>query len=294
MSSRPPPPAELLRWQRSLNRNSAAQGEAFADHRAQVMALLASTEGELALLGAGNCNDVDLPALVARHGQVHLLDLDDEALRRTVGRQPPEVAARLVVHPPIDLSGAMDLLTPAAATAAFRRDPPAREDRIRAAVGRTFDTVVSACLLTQIVQSCRRGLGLEHPHLTDAADLLLTAHMRALLLLTRPGGSAVLMTDTVSSETYPLDELYDPATATALLDELERSDNLLTGTEPRTLRRFLTRDPVAAPLLAGPPRVVPPWLWHLGGDVTLLTYALVIRRSDREAFRENDSSPVAT
>jgi hypothetical protein len=266
VSPRPTFPPDLLRYQRSLNRNSATGWESFAGHRAHLMELLAASGGELALLGAGNCNDVDLAALVARHGEVHLLDLDDEALRRARDRQPRDVAARLVVHPPVDLSGGMELLAPAAATAAFRAGASDRQDRICAAAGRTFDTVVSVCVLTQIAQSCRRGLGLDHPHVTDAADLLLTAHLRALVLLTRPGGTAILVTDTVSSETY-------------LLEELERTDNLLTGTQPRMLRRFFARDPVVAPLIGGSPRLAPPWLWKLSEQVTLLTYAVLLARA---------------
>jgi hypothetical protein len=213
---------------------------------------------------------------------VHLIDLDDEALRRARDRQPPEVAARLVVHPPLDLSGGLERLTPSAAAAALRVDPDelarAAIDRLRAAIGATFDTVVSACLLTQITQSCRRGLGMDHPNVADIADGLLTVHLRTLPLLTNPGGTALLVTDAVSSETYPLDELYDQSSAASLLDQLEQTENILTGTAPRDLRRFFTRDPIAAPLLARPPRLIAPWLWRLGDEVTLLTYAWVLSR----------------
>jgi hypothetical protein len=280
----PVPPPQLLRYQRSLNRNSAPRWDGYAGHRERMMALLAQTRGSLALLGAGNCNDVDLPALVARHPEVHLIDLDDEALRRARDRQPPEVAARLVVHPPLDLSGGLERLTPSAAAAALRVDPDelarAAIDRLRAAIGATFDTVVSACLLTQITQSCRRGLGMDHPNVADIADGLLTVHLRTLPLLTKPGGTALLVTDAVSSETYPLDELYDQSSAASLLDQLEQTENILTGTAPRDLRRFFTRDPIAAPLLARPPQLVPPWLWQLGEEVTLLTYAWVLSRRE--------------
>jgi hypothetical protein len=277
----PPPPA-LLRYQKDLNRNSCARWDGFAGHRERMMALLAETGGSLALLGAGNCNDVDLPALLARHSEVHLVDLDDEALRRARERQLPDVGARVVLHSPVDLTGALDRLTPGAAAAVLRADPgelhEAATARIRSAIGRTFDTVVSCCLLSQITQSCRRGLGTDHPDLNDIADGLLTAHLRALLLLTNPGGTALLVTDVVSSETYPLDELYTPENALPLLDQLEQTGNLLTGTSPRDLRRFFTRDDVAAPLLATPPRLVPPWLWRLGEDLTLLTCAWVLLR----------------
>ena len=234
----------------------------------------------LALLGAGNCNDVDLPALAGRCAAVHLVDLDGEALQRARDRQPDEVAARLALHPGVDLSGGLDRL-PAARSGARPIDPAALAAaalaRLRADLPSDLDVVVSACLLSQITQSCRLALGMEHPQLFEIAEALVSAHLRALVSLVRPGGAAILVTDVVSSETYPLDELSDEPLG-RLLNRLEATDNLLTGTQPRFLRRFFARDPVAAPLLIGPARLVEPWLWKLGDDLTLLAYALVLKR----------------
>jgi hypothetical protein len=279
----PAPAPELLRYQRTLNRNSAGRWGAFASHRERVTALIADaagpTPGTVALLGAGNCNDVDLVALAARHGSLHLVDLDHEALQRARDRQPAEVAVRLALHPSVDLSGGLDRLS-AARTGSV--DPGALAQgalaHILAALPGPFDTVVSTCVLSQIAQSCRMVLGVSHPGLHAAAEALVSAHLRALIRLTRPGGTAVLVTDVVSSETYPLEELAPEQPLARLLDHLEATDNVLTGTRPRFLRRFFTRDPVAGPLVDPPPRQVDPWLWRLGDDLTLLTYALVLSR----------------
>ena len=87
---------------------------------------------------------------------------------------------------------------------------------------------------------------MEHPHLFELAEAVVTAHLRALVLL-RPGGRAVLVTDVASSETYPLEELAADQPLARLLDHLEATDNVLTGTQPRFLRRFFTRDPSPRP-----------------------------------------------
>jgi hypothetical protein len=280
-------PPRILTYQQQLNRGSAPQRAAFLSHRERVMALLtaAASGGSLAVLGAGNCNDLDLPPLTTLYAGVHLADLDREALRRARDAQPPEVAARLVLHAPLDLSGGLNDLsaaarTPAAPHASALAD--AAQRRITRALPGPFDTVVSACLVSQIAQSCRLLLGMDHPRLFPLAEALVSAHLRALLALTRPGGTAVLVTDVVSSETYPLEELAAEQPLHQLLDHLQATDNLLTGTQPRFLRRFFTRDPVAAPLMAGPPRMTDPWLWRVGGDLTLLAYALVLVRSRTE------------
>jgi hypothetical protein len=290
------PPEDPARYQRAVNRTSSTAWEAFTAHRERVMSLLEDAlslaaapraEGRpddrptLALLGAGNCNDVDLVHLVGRCQTVHLVDLDGEALRRARDRQPPEVAARLVLHPGIDLSGGLDRLA-SARTPTRRLDPAELASsalaRLQATLPGDLDVVVSACLISQIAQSCRLALGVAHPHLFEIAEALVSAHLRALVSVARPGGTAVLVTDVVSSETYPLEELADDEPLPRLLDRLEATDNVLTGTQPRFLRRFFLRDAIAAPLVDGPPRLQDPWLWRLSDELTLLAYALVMVR----------------
>jgi hypothetical protein len=285
-----------VRYQRAVNRTSSAAWAAFAGHRERVMSLLhdalscsatvqphepLDARPTLALLGAGNCNDVDLVDLAGRCQTVHLVDLDGEALRRARDRQPPGVAARLLLHGGIDLSGGLDRVA-GARPPGHGIDPGGLASsalaRLQAALPGDLDVVVSACLISQIAQSCRLVLGVEHPRLFEIAEALVSAHLRALVSLARPGGTAVLVTDVVSSETYPLEELADDEPLPRLLDRLEATDNVLTGTQPRFLRRFFTRDPIAAPLVAGPPRVHDPWLWRLSDELTLLAYALVVVR----------------
>ena len=90
-------PADLIALHRTWNRETAANGALFAEHRARVTAtVLEAAEGQasvLALLGAGNCNDVDLAAFAARFQEVHLVDLDRESIQRASERQPPETRA---------------------------------------------------------------------------------------------------------------------------------------------------------------------------------------------------------
>jgi hypothetical protein len=277
------PPALLAHHQEN-NRQSARSWDSFAEHRARVTQLAldaAAAGGRLAVLGAGNCNDLDLVALASRFAEIHLVDLDREALRRAQERLPAEAAARVTLHAPVDLSGALHRL------AAFRRTPPtpaqlgvlprAAAESVLAALPGGFDVVLSACLLSQLMHSCYLALGTRHPTLRLTACALAIAHLRSLAGLTAPGGTAVVVTDTVSSETYAIDELWPDRDPMAMLNEVDRQDYALSGTAPGFVRKIITQDAVVAPL-ASPPRLIPPWRWRFTTELTYLVYGYVFRR----------------
>jgi hypothetical protein len=280
LSARPEIPAELLDRHRLFNRNSEGLWQTFAGHRANVDALLAPLVAapgtRLCVLGAGNCNDLELPTLA--RAELHLVDLDDEAVGKGIARQGLAPSA-VQVHAPLDVTGLMPRLK------AFAQTAPAQLVADAATAATTavstlpgpFSVVVSACLLSQLMHTCRLALGAKHPALGQVGHALVVAHLRALAQLTAPGGTLVLVTDTASSQTYPLVELWDAQTPRALQDQLERSENVLSGTSSIYLRRQLNTDPVLRPLVART-RLVDPWLWQLGDDVTLMAYALVVTR----------------
>lgn len=281
-ASAPPAPAPILEHHRDNNRASAAGWDAFDRHRQRVTALIAETAGDrLALVGAGNCNDVDLAALAPLYPEIHLIDLDPEALGRARTRQTAPVQAQLTLHAPVDVSGVYaelprfrgQTLSPAELEAL----PDRALARARAGLPDGFATVVSACCLSQLMHSLFIALG-RHPQLDALATALGRAHLRFLLSLARPGGRVLLLSDVVSTETFPLRELWGTRPPLALLGEIERSGNFLSGTAMTFIRRLLVSDAPAAALAAGPSEVIEPWLWELSEDLAFLVYGLRIRR----------------
>src|SRR5262245_40861383 len=102
--------------------NAASRGhwDCYADHRARVTALLrpdpAARPGRLCVLGAGNCNDLDLAALAALYREVHLVDLDPDALAFGVQRQGVAGRSGVFCHGNIDVTAmlaAVENWTPA-------------------------------------------------------------------------------------------------------------------------------------------------------------------------------------
>jgi len=273
-------PAGLLELHRGLNRDTAEGWRRYSEHRARVTALAPGGD-TCAVLGAGNCNDVDLEALAGRYRQIHLIDLDAEALERARARQGGEVAARLVLHAPVDLSGALhrldDFKRRTLSPAELGGLPRESATAALVAIERRFDTVLSACVLSQIMHTCNRALGPESAQLEIIACALVIAHLRLLGQLLRPGGTGVVVTDTVSSHSYALEELWGEREPLALLDHLEATGNFLSGTSPAFLRRILRTDEIVAKLVDSP-RLIAPWLWRVDEELTLLAYALTFRR----------------
>jgi hypothetical protein len=273
----PVPPA-LVDYHRKNNQATAARWDSFAEHRVRLTALALEPPGQtLAVLGAGNCNDLDLPALAARFREIHLIDLDEEAVRGARDRQPESVQGKLVVHAPVDLSGAFDRLAAfknkPATPAELAQLPAASVQKILRSVPGPFDVVLSACLLSQLMHSCYVALGLQHPQLHIIATALAVAHLRSLGALIAPGGTGLVVTDTISSETYALEELWGDRPPLQLLEEIDRGGRTLTGTAPSFLRKILRDDAQLAP-----PRLVEPWLWRFTEEMTFLVYALSLQR----------------
>jgi hypothetical protein len=276
------PPA-VLAHHLDNNRATAQSWGTFTEHRDRVtrLALEVAGGGRLIVLGAGNCNDLDLAALAGQYRELHLADVDGAALQRARQRLAAEVAAAVTLHAPVDLSGALHRLT------AFRKTPPTpaqlaalpktAAEAVLAALPGGFDVALSTCLLSQLMHSCYLALGARHPALHTTASALAIAHLRSLVSLLAPGGTAVVVTDTISSETYAIDELWPERDPVELLNDVDRRGVGLSGTAPSFVRNIVTQDAVMAPL-ASPPRLCPPWRWRLSDELTYLVYALVFRR----------------
>jgi hypothetical protein len=227
----------------------------------------------LALLGAGNCNDVDLPRLADAFAEIHLVDVDGAALARAVARQPEPVRPRLRRHA-VDLSG-----LPARRLGRWKRVAPqpaeieaaagAALDSILTKLGGPFDVVASTCVLTQMSFALREALGDRHPALEAARFALMRTHLSTLVGLAAPGGAALFVTDVVSSTSYALGEPGDGRSTTDLLRDVVSSG-----------AAYFTANPeLAAGLLAevATPELLEPWLWTGPLERTYLVYALRVR-----------------
>ena len=261
----------------------------FGPHRDRVTQLLvdsATRGGRLCVLGAGNCNDVDLEALLDGFQEIHLVDLDTDALTAGVARQGCEASSRVLLHGDVDVTFLADRL------ASWTAEHPPESGELDACLelaathppldlAGPFDTVCSACLLTQLLDSVLMALGQRHPRCLDLALRVRARHLRLLVELLRPGGTGVLVMEIVSSATFP--ELPDVPesrlleTATRLINER----NFFTGMNPLVIRASFRSDPQLAPWVEAA-EITRPWLWDLGPRVYLVC-AIVVRRKPVES-----------
>lgn len=271
--------------QKRQNEQSRDRWECFAPHRDRVTRLLteaAPPAGRLCVLGAGNSNDLDLPALLQAYAQVHLVDWDAAALQAGFARQACEPTDHVRLYGPVDLTFVADRL----ATGTPERPP---SDAQLDACVRTlaahppldlpspFDTVASVCLLTQLFQCVGLSLGLQHPRLVDTIMRLRAQHLGLLLELLRPGGTAVLVSDFVSSLTCPDLPQVPEANLCDKAVELIGRRNFFTGVNPFLIRQLFESHPALAPAVASV-QMTSPWLWDFGPRVYLVCAILVRRK----------------
>lgn len=284
-------PAEAVAMNRltelQVRRNRAAGdrwGE-MAPHRQQVTARLLELAGplfsRLCVLGAGNCNDLELPRLTAAYREVHLVDLDAEALATGAARQAAD-ASRLHLHGGVDVTGVWDLL--AGWSPQSPPDETEFERCLKLAAGppwlplpAPFDVVASTCLASQLIEAVALSLGAAHPRLLELLLAVRTAHMRRLVQLARAGGRGLLVADFVSSDTVPGLAAVSDSELPALVDQLLREGNFFHGLNPRVLDSLFRADPIIAPLVARA-ELAGPWRWQVGGR-TYLVCAVAFERS---------------
>jgi hypothetical protein len=228
------------------------------------------------VLGAGNCNDLDLERLAQSFAEIHLVDLDGPALARAVARQAAPVRPRLHRHA-VDLSG-----LPARRLGRWKRVIPdaaeieaaagAALDTILTKLGGPFDLVASTCILTQMAFALREALGERHPALQPARFALMRTHLSTLVGLTAPGGVALFASDIVSSTTYPLAEPPPGRTTTDILRDVVSSGAGYFAANPELVAGLLGE--------VGTPELLDPWLWTGPLERTYLVYALRLRMPD--------------
>ncbi|NLF70455.1 MAG: hypothetical protein GX575_15590 [Candidatus Anammoximicrobium sp.] len=270
--------------QKRQNDHSRGRWDRYAPHRGRVTRLLADAappHGGLCVLGAGNSNDLDLAALLQVYDQVHLVDLDPHALQSGLDRQGWGDTERIRLYGNVDLTWIADRLavgTPERPLSDAELDLCAETMAAHPPLDlpSPFDTVASVCLLTQLIQCVTLSLGERHPRCVETILRLRAQHLGLLLELLRPGGTAVLVLDFVSSQTcpelpqVPESHLFDKAV------ELISRRNFFTGVNPFVIRHLFESDPALTPAVDSV-QMTAPWLWDFGPRVYLVC-AIVIRR----------------
>jgi hypothetical protein len=245
------------------------------------MALLNDAVGpgtSICLLGAGQLNDVRLDELLQRSSSVTLVDVDAATVESALTRHGIPRSLRCRLHPPVDLSGVLDVLPAAGSpvggvTEGLLSHLAGHRCHID---GAPCDVTASLGVLTQLLQSVVDS-ALSGPSAARVSVALRDKHLRDLVRLTRPGGTALLVTDVVSTTTAPELVDADPRNLEPHMAALVAAGNFFTGTNPYRIVAVLEEDAHLSALVAGA-HIADPWLWAVTPDRQHLTCAIVIRR----------------
>jgi hypothetical protein len=279
--------------QARFNRSTQTHWQHFAQHRSRVQELiLAGREltpgGKLVALGAGNCNDLELPRLLEAFGEVHLVDIDPKALSAAADRQGVAGSCSLKLHAPVDLTGIANRVSEWKSAVPSLADVRQAVKESQAAevpnVGGPFDLVLSSCLLSQLVGYATDALGGEnHPGFRELLCEIRARHLKLLLDLLSPGGTGLLICDLVSSDSRDDLARVPEHELPGLVRKLASDRNFFSGLYPDAMLATLQNEPRLAGL-ATDVRLLSPWLWRLGPLRTFLVYAIRFRRSTGSPF----------
>ncbi len=274
-----------LRHQTLVGRNSSSPWELAVTHRKMILQLLpgdsaAGRRGMVCVLGAGECHDLNLETLLARHHEVHLVDLESDRLSRGVDAQKMLSSARIRRFGGCDITGVRDLLEQYAVQPddkLLKRAEQAAGELALAGLA-PCEVVLSADLLPELLRHADRSLGAEHPRRTAIFEWLTVRHVELMLDLTVPGGEAILVTGITTSRVVP--ELAQAPTELAeLLQRADARGGISPGCHPAALDYLLKTHPLIAGRLERYD-ISPLWLRQELGEVRLyVAYRLVPRAS---------------
>lgn len=270
----------------ALNRTVAKNWSLFADHRRRVTDLIRASRGDapgpLYVLGAGNCNDLDLPRLATAYDEIHLVDLDLGALRAGVRRQAAS-GGRIHCHR-VDLSGVASSLRRWTVSSPSNVDIDRCLFRLEDGAERRWpgraaaNVVASTGLLSQMTGMAIRTLGVDHPRAFEVALAIRDAHLSHLAQILEPNGTGVVITDITSSGTVGSLDRVDRSGLLALTERLADLGDVTTGTNPLGIEASLRMQPEN--LAVTHVTRHEPWVWNLTPTKAELMVAISFRRAD--------------
>lgn len=268
----------------ALNRSTSDAWQHYATHRRQVQAYLLDEPGSaLTVLGAGNCNDMDLSQLLQTYETVRLVDVDRasvEAGLRRQGLTSREVARAVIIER--DFTEVMPLVDEWLSTGASSEPEPVQQlcQSIRGRATRSVpiaDVVLATPSLSQVLGAVAGVLqGPADPRLRVMQELR-WRYLRAFTACLAPRGRGILLIDFVSSDTTPLllaaQAPNDPGSlATSCLAE----GNFFTGCHPLLVADILRADRAFGCVDV---RVAEPWIWGLSEARRYLVQPIVVRKA---------------
>lgn len=262
-------PKWLLEHKRR-NQSTLDARELFAPHRHRVMQLIvqaaSAPPGRLCVLGAGNCNDVDLNQLLTAFKEIVLVDVDAGAMESAVASVVPESLRERIRICDIDVSGIYGRLQDEDTKFVHSKSENYLLELLTSGVKipyAPFDCVVSSCLLSQVIDSVFLTMGSNHPAIVPIILAIRKQHLRTITQSLVQGGRGLVVFDFLSSQTLPNLMQIDDAQLNQSLIGAINAKNFFTGLNPYAMLAELQTHSDFAGLLSQI-RIHQPWRWDIG------------------------------
>jgi len=262
---------KLFEEQLRNNLESRPNWECGSAHRDRLTGHLIDLAGQqqrrLCILGAGNCNDLDLKQLSQVFSEIHLVDLDESALAHALQFQGIPAESSVFIHS-CDLTGAGQRLD---AWNAADSDADLVLSKIIQQLSKppeldlpgTFDVVCSTCLLSQLIHLAVNTIGDSHPRFEELMIAIRSQHFQTMIELIGECGAGLLVSDFVSSTSAPDLPQVPEMQLTQYLSQLLSTRNFFHGVHPGVLLSLLVGNTPLASRVRDV-EMLPPWRWDLG------------------------------
>ncbi len=249
-------------------------------HRRRIMQLIehacsnvSDRRPSITIIGPGNCKDIDLPAIADRCREIQFVDLDTESVTAATNNvallknDAVESVCQIKVCCPFDFAAPLSSCTRADFEAGGlselikRLDDPLA-DQVPSSLLHQTDIVISTCVLSQIINAVAHVAGFRTAQTPELLKAIRSSHFRRMAALLRPHGTAILVTDFVSSDTLPMLQDADERNLQPLITQALQRGNFFSGLHPGIVVQDLQQFAAANNLTL--PKVTPPWRWQLG------------------------------
>jgi hypothetical protein len=276
----------LIRTQIERNQESRNKWDLYQSHREKITALLISKskskDDKLCILGAGNCNDLNLNVLTKYFREIHLVDIDEQAIYDGILRQELGNSDNIYVHGSIDLTGSLPYLRE------LKQDKKHATMEVKDFIQKTilplnldinepFGVVASLCTLTQLISTVVDALGDDHTYFSDFILKIRNHHLNQLVNLVEPEGWGFLITDIVSSDSFAKMSTISEENFLEVINQLILNQNFFHGVNPYRINSVLSSNPFVSKT-----QILHPWRWNFGERIYAVCALEIQKRTSLE------------
>ena len=183
--------------------------ETYANHRSIITGFIksscSSTARNLCVLGAGFCFDLELKQLIDEFDEITLVDISQTDIHSGLVHQGLKEHDSIKTITGFDVSGVDALMDDF-----FKQPDEGLLDKILASLSQggvdlpeKYDCIASTCLLSQLLFKATSCIGENHARFVEVLQEVRLSHIRMMMDSLAAGGTGVLFTDFVSSESLP-------------------------------------------------------------------------------------------